>query len=184
MDAPMTDDTPVDRELHALFDKLPAPRPKPGFYERALATAVREREHGRALRRSKWRWMLAGAGSAVAAGLVAVVVAGLLFDAELPHSGSPLPSVTMTLDEPRTVNLVFAAGEPLERAQLTLLLPEGIEVDGFPGRRELQWETSLAAGRNRLPLTLVAVDGTGGEIVARLEHTARGRTFRLHVDVG
>lgn len=180
----MTDDTPIDRELNALFEQLPAPRPKPGFYDRALAEAVRQREHGRLLRRSKLRWMLAGAGSAVAAGIVAVVVAGLLFDAELPRPDGAVASVSMTLDEPRTVNLVFAAAEPLENAQLTLTLPDGVEVDGFPGQRELRWETSLAAGRNRLPLTLVAVDGAGGEIVAKLEHAARGRTFRLHVDVG
>lgn len=180
----MTDDTPIDHELNALFEKLPPPRPRPGFYDRSLACALRERERGRQLRRSRLRWMLAGAGSAVAAGIVAVVVAGLLFDAELPHADDAVASVHMTLDEPRTVSLVFAAGEPLENAQLTLTLPDGIEVDGFPGRRELSWETTLAAGRNRLPLTLVAVDGPGGEIVARLEHAARGRTFRLHVDVG
>ncbi len=180
----MTDDTPIDQELRALFEKLPAPRPKPGFYDRAIDAAVREREQGRVLHRSKLRWMLAGAGSAVAAGIVAVVVAGLLFDAERPRPDNAVASVHMTLDQPRTVSLVFAAGEPLENAQLTLTLPDGVEVDGFPGQRELRWETTLAAGRNRLPLTLVAVDGAGGDIVARLEHAARGRTFRLHVDVG
>ena len=60
----------------------------------------------------------------------------------------------------------------------------GIELDGFPGQREITWETSLSEGKNLLPLTLVAVTPTGGELLARLEHDNRNRTFRLQVEVG
>jgi hypothetical protein len=62
-------------------------------------------------------------------------------------------------------------------------LPDGIELDGFPGQREITWETSLQEGKNLLPLTLVAVTPTGGELLARLEHDDRDRTFRLRVEV-
>jgi len=34
-----------------------------------------------------------------------------------------------------------------------------------------------------LPLTLVALSPAGGELLARLEHGDRDRTFRLRVDV-
>ena len=66
---------------------------------------------------------------------------------------------------------------------LTVSLPDGIELAGFPGQREITWETSLREGRNLLPLTLVALTPTGGELLARLEHDDRDRTFRLHVTV-
>jgi hypothetical protein len=103
------------------------------------------------------------------------------------HEGSrrqrPIPEVTMALAEPRTVNLVFASTTALDSATLTVSLPDGIELDGFPGQREITWETSLREGKNLLPLTLVALTPAGGELLARLEHKDRDRTFRLRVDV-
>ena len=67
---------------------------------------------------------------------------------------------------------------------MTVLLPEGIEMSGFPGQREVTWETSLRAGKNLLPLKLIATSPYGGEVLATLRHDDRGRTFRLRVDVG
>jgi hypothetical protein len=113
------------------------------------------------------------------------MIGGLLLnDPRLPEAGPAIPGVTIALAEPRTVNLVFASATALESAMLTVTLPDGIELDGFPGQREITWETSLSAGKNLLPLTLVAVAPAGGELLARLEHDARERTFRLRVDVG
>ncbi len=91
--------------------------------------------------------------------------------------------MSVALEQPRTVNLVFASAAPLAAATLTVTLPDGIELDGFPGQREITWETSLSEGRNLLPLTLVALTPAGGELLARLEHEDRNRTFRLHVTV-
>jgi hypothetical protein len=89
----------------------------------------------------------------------------------------------MALAEPRTVNLVFASATALDSATLTVSLPDGIEIDGFPGQNEITWQTSLSEGKNLLPLTLVALTPAGGELLARLEHEDRDRTFRLRVDV-
>jgi len=91
--------------------------------------------------------------------------------------------VTMSLEEPRTINLVFASKEPLDTATLTVMLPQGVEMQGFPGQREVTWQTSLNAGKNLLPLKLIATSPVGGEVLATLEHDDRGRTFRLRVDV-
>ena len=80
-------------------------------------------------------------------------------------------------------NLVFASAATLDSATLTVSLPDGIEIDGFPGQREITWQTSLNEGKNLLPLTLVALTPVGGELLARLEHEDRDRTFRLRVNV-
>ena len=66
---------------------------------------------------------------------------------------------------------------------LTVTLPDGVELDGFPGQREIAWQTSLNEGKNLLPLKLIAVSPMGGEVLARLEHGDRDRTFRLRIDV-
>jgi hypothetical protein len=66
---------------------------------------------------------------------------------------------------------------------LTVTLPDGIELAGFPGQREIAWQTSLVEGKNFLPLELIALTPAGGEVLARLEHDDRDRTFRLRIDV-
>lgn len=167
------------RELKALLAEYPAPQAPPGFYDRAIARAILR--GGRSERR---RWILTGFGSAVAAGL-AIWLLGAVFFATPPARvpGLDIPGITMTMAEPRTVNLMFASEQRLATARLTLMLPEGVELAGFPGQREISWETSLNPGKNLLPLTLIARSAAGGEILARLEHDDRTRTFRLRVDV-
>ena len=168
-----------DREIQALLEAYPAPAPEPGFYDRALARATHVGS-----RRQRHRWLAAGFGSAIAAGLAIWVVTAALFPSdELPTAVDAVPGVTMALEEPRTVNLVFASATALETAMLTVSLPAGVEVAGFPGQREITWETSLAAGKNVLPLTLVALTPAGGELLARLEHDSRSRTFRVRLDI-
>ena len=89
----------------------------------------------------------------------------------------------MTLAQPQTVRLLFASAEPLQDATLTVMLPDGIELSGFPGQREISWQTSLKAGQNLLPLNLIATSAMGGEVFAILQHDDRGQSFRLRVDV-
>lgn len=168
-----------DREVLELLQDYPAAAADPGFYDRALLRATHEGS-----RRQRNRWMLTGFGAAVAATLVAWLVGGLLLnEPQLPAPEATIPGVTMALAEPRTVNLVFASASALDAATLTVTLPDGIELDGFPGQREISWTTSLAEGKNLLPLTLVALTPAGGELLARLEHEDRNRTFRLRLDV-
>jgi hypothetical protein len=116
---------------------------------------------------------------------VILLVSGLFPGSDLPSPAvDPIPGVTIAMAEPETVNLVFASAEALDDATLSLSLPAGVELAGFPGRREIRWQTSLRPGRNLLPLDLVAVMPGGGEVVATLSHDSRERTFRLRVDVG
>ena len=173
------DNAPEDREIQALLQDYPAPVADEGFYERALVKATHEGS-----RRQRNRWVATGFGGAIAAALAVWLVGGMLLGSpDLPDAAPEIPGVMIALEQPKTVNLVFASSTALDSAMLTVTLPEGIELRGFPGQREITWETSLQEGRNLLPLTLVAVTGTGGELLARLEHDSRDRTFRLQVDV-
>ncbi len=175
-----TDANKQERQVLELLQDYPAPAADEGFYERALVRATHEGS-----KRQRNRWMMTGFGAAIAATIAAWVIGGMLLnEPQLPEASSAIPGVTIALAEPRTVNLVFASAKALDAATLTVTLPDGIELDGFPGQREITWETSLSEGRNLLPLTLVAVTPTGGELLARLEHEDRDRTFRLQVEVG
>lgn len=168
-----------DQEIQALLKDYPMPEATTAFYDQALVRATHE-----GTRRQRNRWLVTGFGGALAAGLALWLIGGFfLTTPNLPTTDADIPGITMTLEEPRTVNLVFASKTALDSATLTVILPEGIELAGFPGQREIAWETSLKEGKNYLPLELIAVSPVSGEVLARLEHDNRDRTFRLRVDV-
>jgi len=168
-----------DPQLRALLKDYPMPQANTGFYDQALARATHAGS-----RRQRNRWLMTGFGSAVAAGLAVWVIGGMLMTApQMPNVDASIPGVTVTLAQPQTVNLLFSSATVLESATLTVSLPDGIELAGFPGQREISWKTSLKKGRNLLPLKLIALTPVGGELLARLEHDDRNRVFRLQIDV-
>lgn len=168
-----------ERQLRASLQEYgdsAMPTPDAGFFDQALITAV-----GRGVKQQHKRSWMTGFGSAIAAGLAIWILSGVIIDA--PTAGSPIPTITMALEEPRTVNLVFSSASALENATLTVSLPDGIEIAGFEGQREITWVTNLKAGKNFLPLRLIAILPTTGELLATLKHGEDDRTFRLRVDV-
>ncbi len=168
-----------DQEIQALLKDYPMPEATTAFYDQALVRATHE-----GTRRQRNRWLMTGFGGALAAGLALWLIGGFfLTTPNLPNADPDIPGITMTLEEPRTVNLVFASATDLDSATLTVTLPDGIELAGFPGQREIAWQTSLKQGKNFLPLELIAVSPVSGEVLARLEHDDRDRTFRLRVEV-
>lgn len=169
--------TDEDRPLLDLLKDYPMQEAHTGFYDQALVRAAHEGS-----RRQRNRWLMTGFGSAVAAGLVLAFVSGVFLDAPT-GSETNIPGVTMALAEPHTVNLVFSSNEALDSATLTVSLPDGVELAGFPGQREISWVTSLSVGKNLLPLKLIALTPTGGVVLARLEHDDRDRTFRLRIQI-
>ena len=174
-----TDVDKQDQEILALLKDYPMPQVAAGYFDQALVRATHEGS-----RQQRNRWLMTGFGSAVAAGLALWMIGGFfLTTPDLPEAKPAIPGITMTLEVPRTINLVFASAVPLNDATLTVQLPPGIEMSGFPGQREVTWETSLTAGKNLLPLKLIATSPQGGEVFATLRHDNRGRTFRLRVDI-
>lgn len=168
-----------EQELLDMLKEYPVPEADAGFYDRALIRAVHKGS-----RRQRNRWMLAGFGSAIAAGLaIWVITAMLMTTPQVPDAEPTIPGVTIAMQQEHTVRLVFSSAQALDAATLTVSLPDGIELAGFPGQREITWQTSLQEGKNLLPLTLIALTPSGGEVLARLEHKDRNRTFRLRVDV-
>ena len=161
------------------YGRTDVPMPEADFFADAVAhaAAVGVRQH----RRHHW---MRGFGTALAASLAVLVVTLWVIDPG--GSGVPeatLPTVSMTLEQPRPVNLVFASAEALDDATLTVILPPGVSMPGFEGQSEITWKTSLKAGRNVLPLELVATAAGGGELLATLSHGGDDRRFRIQLKV-
>ncbi|MFQ5566172.1 MAG: anti-sigma factor family protein [Paracoccaceae bacterium] len=169
----------AEHRLRELLKDYPVPTPSTTFFDQAL---VRAAHVGHSQQRN--RWIMTGFGGAIAAVVLAWIISGMpLKSPDLPDPASAIPGVTVALEEPRTVNLVFSSASELDDATLTVILPHGIEIVGFPGLQEITWMTSLTTGKNILPLRLIATTPHGGELLARLEHDDRDRTFRIRVTV-
>ncbi|MGQ0835502.1 MAG: anti-sigma factor family protein [Gammaproteobacteria bacterium] len=168
-----------ERRLQRALKAQPVSEPGADVLERALSNAVAS-----GTRHRRTRWLTAAVGGALAAGFALWMAIGA-FQQQLPATSpaAPVASVTMTLHEPRTIQLVFAAPAEIENARLSLSLPPGVELVGHDGRREIRWRTTLQPGKNVLPLALVMREGDGGELVARLSHGSRQKVFRVRVMV-
>ncbi|MDZ7661429.1 anti-sigma factor family protein [Thiohalophilus sp.] len=165
------------RELQQALHDLPVVPPSPDFARRVMQHATRPR------RTATSGWLK---GSIAAGALVTALFAGYLAG-NLSGSGETDGTIMVTLapQQTRTVQLAFHSQRALEDVRLTLQLPEHVEIDGYPGRRELSWQTDLAQGSNRLQLPLIVRDNDWqrGELIARLEHPSGRREFRIQTRV-
>lgn len=157
------------RALRMALRELPVPETPADLWQRALSRARAENPSpAQPLARPRWPY---AAGVALAASLALWLGFGWLPASQRP-SGDGAP-VTITMHQPRMVQLAFDARQELRHAALTIRLPAGVELEGFPGQREVRWHTDLARGMNLLSLPLIAVAPGGGSLTARLEHEQR-----------
>ena len=54
-----------------------------------------------------------------------------------------------------------------------------MELEGYPGRKQLSWQTSLKKGPNVLALPIRAIEHGEGELMARLNYGEKTKTFRV-----
>jgi hypothetical protein len=64
-----------------------------------------------------------------------------------------------------------------------------VAIVGYPGRRSLEWQTNLEAGKNILRLPVVATGTIGGEmknsqLVAHVKHGNKVKTYRINLNAG
>lgn len=115
--------------------------------------------------------------------MLTVVLTGLSVRSPSARRAPETPAFTLTLDEPRTINLVFDARAALADVEFTVDLPLGIELAEHAGERRVVGRAKLTAGDNALPLTLVARTGAGGQLAARLRHGGEQKVFVVDLTV-
>jgi predicted anti-sigma-YlaC factor YlaD len=167
------------RSLRDALASLPVAGPSPEFFDRALQTAMAEQQAAKLPARHRVL-------GAIAASVAVITLASFLVhdidDPQVP-TGAGVAQVAMAVEETRTINLVFAAADNLDDVSLTVALPAGIELASYPGQQEIRWTTRMQSGNNILPLELVALSGSGGEIVATLRQNGKEKIFRVNIAV-
>ena len=166
-----------EQRLRLALHQIPVAGPRADFYRHAMTRAVQPM---RPAHRVHW---VAAATAALAASVATWFITGHFTAVMTPQTMSPVATITMAMDETRTVKLVFNSESAIDDAQLSLQLPAGIELASHGDRRQFRWKTHLNPGNNILPLNLVVRDGAGGDLVARLSHAGDHKTFRVKVTV-
>lgn len=169
------------QRLVSALRQMPLPAPSTGFTTRALNQA---REASQGQRRSPRRWgFAAGFASAAAAGLALWLVTAWWLGPKAPALGPDVGAVALTAHRIQPVSLAFNAPANIHAVTFSLELPPGVQLQGHPGERSIVWQGRLNKGRNVLHLRLIAQDGTGGELVARIRHRDKSKAFRLRLQV-
>lgn len=127
------------------------------------------------------RAFIAGFGSAIAAAVVLFVLSGILMKPAVEPVA--LPQISLTLYEAKKVNLVFDVPEAVADATFSMQLPGHVEIAGYPGHHNIEWQASLNAGKNLLSLPVVAQQSHDGELVATIRYGKQKKVFRLNLKV-
>ncbi len=156
---------------------LPPVKPRPGYEHRMLQFLAQQPQKPRHGVPAFSTWFAAGFGSALAALLVVWFVA---FDFADPTQDSmPIMTVELPAMQSTKVDLVFNSPRNIQKAAMTIELPDGAEVVGYPKQRTLEWQTALKQGSNRLSLPIVIKGKQGGTLFAKISHEGQTRTFKL-----
>jgi hypothetical protein len=115
--------------------------------------------------------------------MLTVVLTGLAVRSPSSRRTAEAPAVTLTVGEPRTINLVFDSRTALTDVEFTVDLPAGIEVAEHAGEQRIIGRAKLSAGDNALPLTLIARNGRGGQLAARLRRGGDQKVFVVDLTV-
>ena len=78
--------------------------------------------------------------------------------------------IAVAMNQAQTVSLIFDSHTDIQQANLSINLPDNMALDGYPGRRELSWQTSLKKGQNILALPIMAIGYGQGELLAQLSY--------------
>ena len=175
------------QSLRQALRQMPAPEPRAGFVERALARAAAHQREVQAglpghLRRfaTRWEtWVGAALGGAVAAALTAFI---LLRPVDTALTVNPQP-LALTLNETRNVEVLIDSERELKGATIRIAATGSIALDGFDDERQIDWQADLDPGSNLLSLPVVARSAGKGRLVAVIEHEGRTRQVAIDLNV-
>lgn len=166
-----------EAELLAELRSLPVPPPSKDFVKRTLATA-RARHTKQSLKQFMPYW-----GGAVAACLALWLIVAGPFDQLRPPAPADQQAISIKINEQRLVQVVVNAPRDLLQAHVIIELPPQVEMAGFPGRREVRWDTNLRKGKNLLSLPLIAKGEGIAELTTHITHENKSKILSLIMNI-
>jgi len=161
---------------------MPVPDASVGFAARALrhAAAVNAVSHQSGRKHA----FAGGFAAALVVGIVLWFVTGVYGpNGELLTPQPQLAEVSISLHETRRVSLSFNAPEAIEKVRVSLFLPEHVELEGYPGRKQIAWFTNLRKGDNVLTLPLSALRSEKGVFTAKVGTGKDAKKIQFYLNV-
>jgi len=164
------------QSLTTALKDITVPPAKAGYEQRMLSfleTKPAQKTHFQ-------NWLIAGFGSAIAA----TFTLWLTFSSQSLFSTNAenVASINLFVKKEQTVDLIFNLPNELAEATLTIELPDKVEISGYPGKRQLSWNTSFKKGANRLALPIIGSEENNGVLIARLNNNGTSKIFRVQIN--
>lgn len=159
---------------------LPLAGPSDGFEQRVFA-AVREHYQERQTDTGFLRFASGFATAAIAGLAIWFVVAQYPVESVSGLQPVQTEMISVAMNQSHTVRLLFDAEKDFEQVQITLELPRHMDLDGYPGIKQLSWQTRLDKGGNILALPLKAVGEGQGELIAQVNYGDKHKVFKVLV---
>ena len=172
-----------EEQLREALRDMPIPDASAGFAARALRRAAAANAFNHQPVRN--RAFMGGFAAALVAGIVLWFVSGVYGpNGEIGTSQPQLAELSISLHETRRVKLSFNAPERMEKVRVSLVLPEHVELEGYPGRKQIAWYTNLRKGDNVLTLPISALRSDKGVFTAKVGNgkTVKQIQFNLNVE--
>lgn len=164
-------------ELLSGLRSLPVPQPSPDFVTRSFATARAKHRKQRIKQQSPY-W-----GGALAACLALLLMIAGPFNHSMPEGLSVRQEINLKIDEQRLVQVVVHVPREMLLADVVIELPSQVEVAGFPGLRELRWNTTLHKGKNLLTLPLIARAGGSVQLITHISHESKSKMLSFVMNI-
>ncbi len=156
------------------LQQLPVPPPSVDFEQRVFAE-VRKQHKETQPQHHAFRFAT-GFATAALASLAIWLVSSTYF----PDTIIEQPQViSVAMNQAQTVRLMFDSESDIERVNLSIDLPHNMQLEGYPGRNELSWQTRLQKGHNVLALPIMAIEAGQGELLARLSYGDKVKTLLI-----
>ena len=156
---------------------LPAPANTPGFEDRVLAAARAAEE--RPTPAPSRRRVNVRIGMALAASFLAGIFVARMPLTESPQAPAQLAAGDVGLDRAQPVRLAFNTPRAFGAVEVSIELPDQLELQGYPRQRHIRWRTSLVEGKNVLTLPVIARQPGDGVITARIRSGDKIKQFTV-----
>ena len=164
----------ASKALLSGLPKLPVPQPSADFKQRVFSE-VRRQHKDDYQQQHRFRF-LTGFATAAVASLAIWLVSSIYIPDTLIEQPQ---TISISMNEAQIVQLVFDSQSDIQQVNLSINLPDNMQLDGYPGRSELSWQTSLLKGQNILALPIIATGYGQGELHAELNYGDRVEIFRV-----
>lgn len=122
-------------------------------------------------------WVMVGAGGLAMVCLTLGIMLSAVVTEHFPFSNAP--SVVLSVNDVKHVNLVFNAEEDLHDVTMSVELPSSYYLQGYKDTKNLTWQISLAKGQNVLTLPIVTHTAGSGTLIAKLNAGDKQKTFQI-----